>query len=229
MPRWNQYTERMLSKLTTSLKRKRFEFFVRALQLGPKDIILDLGSEDGSYLARFYPYPRNIVLADVSEEPLLRGVARFGLKGYLLLPAHGGLPLGDLTYDAIWCNSVIEHVTLDREELPSVDDGEFRRRADQHQRLFAAEIARVARKYFVQTPYLHFPIEAHAWLPFVQYLRHEHQWFLSRRLRNIWIKQWRSSTLLYDLERFRRHFPDATRVYIERLFGLPKSLIAIRT
>ncbi|MCH8854558.1 MAG: methyltransferase domain-containing protein, partial [Planctomycetes bacterium] len=148
MPQWNKFTERHLSRLTSSLKRKRVEQFVRMLGLGPTDVILDLGSEDGSYLASYYPYPHNIVLADISEERLKRGVAQYGLRDYVLLNADGPIPVRDECFDAIWCNSVIEHVTVDRNELSSVTGRQFRRRADDHQRRFASEIERVARKYF---------------------------------------------------------------------------------
>lgn len=95
MRKWNTYTERYLSRLSRPLKRKRVEQFVRMLGLGPTDVILDLGSEDGSYLAGDYPYPHNIVLADISEERLKRGVAPYGLRDYVLLNADGPIPVWD--------------------------------------------------------------------------------------------------------------------------------------
>ena len=229
MPKWNAYTERQLSRITARLKRKRVEMFVRILGLRPDDIVLDLGSEDGSYLASYYPYPRNIVLADLLEEPMKRGVARHGLKSYVVLEQDEPIPAGDREFDAVWCNSVIEHVTIDRAELASVSSGAFRHRADQRQRLFAQEISRVGKRYFVQTPYLHFPLEAHAWLPGVQYLPQSMHWRLSRWLKKVWVKQWGPDYHLYDFRRFRAHFPDATFFHIERFLGLPKSLLAIRT
>ncbi len=192
--------------------------------------MLDLGSEDGSYLASYYPYPSNITIADINAEPMRRGVERYGLKGFVLLPPDGPLPLDTDGFDAVWCNSVLEHVTLERAMLATVSDREFRVRAEEHQRHFAREIARVGRNYFVQTPYLHFPIEAHSWLPCVQYLSHERQWRLSRGwLRSLWVKQWRADFYLYNKRRLRSHFPDATAIHVERFLGVPKSLIAIRS
>jgi len=230
MPKWNALTERWLSKLTNRIKRKRVDLFVRSLGLGPGDAVLDLGSEDGSYLSAYYPYPENITIADIAEEPMKRGVERFGLKGYILIPTDGPLPIETGQFDAVWCNSVIEHVTLGRAELPTVSHEAFRSRADEHQRAFAREIARVARQYFVQTPCLHFPIESHSWLPFVQYLRHERQWRLSNGvMKSLWVKQWRADFYLYAASRFRDHFPDATGFHVERFCGLPKSQIAIRS
>ncbi len=228
MARWNAYTEHWLSEITRSLKRKRVERFVNTLQLGPHDRILDLGSEDGSYLAAFYPYPHNIVLADVNEEPMRRGVKRYGLKGYVVIPEEGQLPIATKEFDAVWCNSVIEHVTIKRRELANVTNSEFEQRADKHQRQFASEIARVAKKYFVQTPYLHFPVESHSWLPFVQYLPQKQRYRLSKLLKSVWVKQWTADFHLFNEERFRSHFPDATEIGYEMIPGMRKALIAIR-
>lgn len=227
-PPWNTWTEARLGAITQRLKRRRVDMFVRACRLGPQDTVLDLGSEDGSYLAAFYPYPQNVVLADIREAPMRAGVARHGLRGYALITPDGPLPFADGAFDAVWCNSVIEHVTLPREDLGTASDRTFRLRADEHQRAFAAEIARVGRRYFVQTPYKHFPIEAHSWLPMTQYLPQPARWTCSRLLKRLWVKQWTADFLLYDVRRFREHFPDATRVEIERVAGLPKSLIAVR-
>ena len=190
MPKWNALTERHLSRLTRRLKRRRVELFVRALNLGSDDLILDLGSEDGSYLGTYYPYPGNIVLADILEGPMKAGVERYGLKDYIVVPEDGPIPASNREYDAVWCNSVVEHVTVRRSELPFLTTAEFRERADQHQRRFAREIARVGRRYFVQTPYLHFPIESHSWIPCVQYLPHQQHVLVSRVLKTIWVKQW---------------------------------------
>lgn len=228
MPRWNALTERYLGRISERLKRKRVELFVRELSLGPHDSVLDLGSEDGSYLAKYYPYPQNIVLGDVREGPMQRGVDAFGLKGYVVLPENGAIPVGDREFDAVWCNSVIEHVTVSRDELASTGESDFRVKAEAHQREFARELRRVAKQYLVQTPNIHFLVEAHSWLPGVQYLRQERRVWLSSALKKIWLKQWTADWYLYDLERFRRHFPDATRFHVERAFGFAKSFIAIR-
>lgn len=229
MPQWNTCTESILSRVTSCFRRQRVELFVKTLRLGPQDTVLDLGSEDGSYLATYYPYPKNIVLADVEEAPMKEGVRRYGLRGYVLLPQDGRIPIVDGAFDAVWCNSVIEHVTLDRDALASVSHEEFCRRSDAHQKRFAVEVARVARQYFVQTPCVHFPLESHSWLPFVQYLGQERRWWLSRRLKKVWLKQWRADFHLYTRERLREHFPQMTSLYVERMLGVPKSLIAVRS
>jgi SAM-dependent methyltransferase len=60
------------------------------------------------------------------------------------------LPFADDEFDLAFSNSVIEHV----------DDREA----------FAAEVMRVARGWWVQTPAFSFPVEPHALLPFAHWL-----------------------------------------------------------
>jgi SAM-dependent methyltransferase len=62
------------------------------------------------------------------------------------------LPFADGEFDLAYCNSVIEHI--DRARRPA----------------FAAELRRVARGWYVQTPARSFPIEPHSLLPGAQWL-----------------------------------------------------------
>jgi len=62
------------------------------------------------------------------------------------------LPFDDDAFDLAYSSSVVEHIPPDR-------------RAP-----FAAEIKRVARGYYVQTPAWEFPIEPHSLLPFAHLL-----------------------------------------------------------
>lgn len=66
-------------------------------------------------------------------------------------PAEG-LPFADGEFDLAYCNSVIEHVPPERRAA------------------FAAELRRVARGWYVQTPAWSFPIEPHALLPGAHWL-----------------------------------------------------------
>src|SRR5207253_2037312 len=67
--------------------------------------------------------------------------------------AGGRFPYDDRSFDVVHSNSVIEHV------------GNFNAQCQ-----FAAEIRRVGARYWVQVPYLFFPYEPHAHLPFFQFL-----------------------------------------------------------
>ena len=66
--------------------------------------------------------------------------------------ASAGLPFADGEFELVHCSSVIEHVPPARRAA------------------FAAEIRRVGRGWFVQTPAWSFPIEPHALLPFAHWL-----------------------------------------------------------
>lgn len=223
MPRWNEPTERLVWRITAHLRKRRNELFLHSLSPGPHHTILDLGSEDGSQLASFYPYPQNVTIADTNEAPLRHGVTRFGLAGYILIDPDGQLPLPDHSFDFVYCNSVIEHVTT----TVNSDQRTFVDVAVEHQRRFANEIRRVGLGYFVQTPNLHFPIESHSLLPFVGYLSAHRNAQLARMLKRYWIKQWSGGTHLLTLKDMASYFPDAEMVP-ERFCGLVKSWMAVR-
>jgi len=119
-------------------------------------------------------------------------------------------------FDVAFSNSVIEHV------------GPFQRQA-----AMAGEVRRVGKRCWVQTPYKHFPVEAHFVFPGFQYLPLRLReavarvWPFSyakmlgldpvRDARNIW---------LLDRRQMKTLFPDAD-ILVEWFVGLPKSLIAV--
>ena len=226
--KWNDWTEKKLSDIFLHLKKRRVDLFIEKLDLGPNDQILDLGSEDGSYLSKFYPYPQNITIADINEEPMRKGVEKFGLKGYRVITPEGPLPINDGEFDAVWCNSVIEHVTIDRSKLQNVSNSEFDDAANAHQLFFAREISRIATKYLVQTPNIHFPIESHSWLPFISYIPHRLRYWIGQNTKKLWIKQWTADFHLYNRNRLKEHFPDSTDLIVERFAGIAKSFIIIK-
>jgi len=126
---------------------------------------------------------------------------------------------GEESFDIAHSNSVIEHV------------GDWHR-----MEAFASEIRRVGRSYFVQTPDFWFPLEPHFMAPFFHWLpRTTRVWlfmhvdvgFWSRRSSAEEACQVVDSIRLLDRRSFRALFSDAD-VLTERLFGMPKSLIAVR-
>ena len=228
MAAWNRITGKFLCRQLRRVRRRRAELFLRLFQPLPDDTVLDLGSEDGSEIASFYPYLEKVVIADVNEGPLHRGMKAYGFGGYVLLHPDEALPLDTASFDIVWCSSVIEHVTgIDSSVLPPWDAARYCQRAEQRQREFAEEIRRVGRGYWVQTPNRRFPIEAHSMLPGLQLLSPYAQYQASRALKHIWIKRWNQDFHLLDRDRLARFFPEA-RILGERFCGLVKSWTAVK-
>jgi hypothetical protein len=122
-------------------------------------------------------------------------------------------------FDVVHSNSVLEHVGRWRDIKATV-----------------AEIRRLAPRYFVQTPYYWFPLEPHFRVPFFNWL--PEPWRLSIVMARGCGAFPRAQTVddavrfiedsnLLDMKRFRVLFPDA-EIRRERVWGLTKSLIAIR-
>ncbi|MFC7547853.1 class I SAM-dependent methyltransferase [Plantactinospora sp. GCM10030261] len=122
-------------------------------------------------------------------------------------------------YDLVFSNSVLEHV-----------GGHERRRR------MAETVRELAPRYWVQTPYRYFPVEPHWVAPGMQFLpvparvTVARKWPLAYTPGKSWelaMKQVLTTELIGRAE-LRYLFPDAT-IRAERLLGLTKSLIAVRT
>lgn len=181
------------------------------LNLSNEDSIIDVGGYPGNWnLINKTP---NVLLLNLENENWEDG--RFKkVKG-----DGTNLPYSDNLFDIAYSNSVIEHVgSLEK------------------QKKFAMEFRRVASRYYIQTPYRHFPLEVHLLAPFVQYLPAAlakktlrwitpHGWIT--RADQSWINDFVDQTRLLNKRDMRDLFPDAEHLE-ERMFGLTKSLIAIR-
>jgi len=114
------------------------------------------------------------------------------------------LPFADGEFELAYCSSVIEHV------------------APPDRARFAAEVVRVARSVFVQTPAWSFPVEPHALLPFAHWLPVD----LRRRYWRLGASgDWEDIPLLRRAE-LATLFP-GTEVKAERFGPLAKSWVAI--
>ena len=177
-------------------RRKRFRAYHAALGPTATDRILDIGC-GSSGLAGFEP-AADVTGLDADEQPDYPG-RRFVRGDATRLPFETG------EFDIAYSNSLVEH--LAPEDRPA----------------FATEVRRVARRYWIQTPNRHFPVEPHVLLPAYHWLPQAAQ----RRL-------WRFGRLegdyepihLLDEDELRELFPDAT-ILRERFGGLTKSLIAV--
>ena len=131
------------------------------------------------------------------------------------LPEHA-----DDSFELVHSNSVVEHVG----DWPRME-------------AFAAEVRRLAPRYYVQTPYFWFPIEPHFSSPFFHWrseqararalLRRRHGFAERARDMGQAMRDVQHARLL-DKQQFRFLFPDARHID-EKAAGLTKSLIAIRS
>ncbi|MGW0431123.1 class I SAM-dependent methyltransferase [Micromonospora sp. NPDC003197] len=175
--------------------------------------IIDLGGRVETW-ARATVRPKHVHV--VNLEPVPTEVPEWAEVDHgdaCALPAH----ITNRRYDLVFSNSVLEHV------------GGHERRLR-----FAESVHRLADAHWVQTPYRYFPIEPHWIAPGMQ--------FLPVRVRTTLARRWplahtpaRSHegalkqvlwTELVDKTQMRHYFPES-RIRVERLAGLPKSLIAI--
>jgi SAM-dependent methyltransferase len=194
------------SPTVRSWRERRYRRFLELCRIEPGDRILDVGSGYGDALECFNRV-NPIVALDLQ-----------GYESEWLEQPNVEVRQGDgteLDYDegefaAVFSNSVIEHVPKDLQPA------------------FAAEIRRVGVRYFVQTPNRYFAIEPHYQFPFFQFLPLRLQRSLNRRFTLGWQKkgEWEEITLL-SARQLKRLFPDA-EIHRERVFGLTKSLMAVR-
>lgn len=215
----------VIEKVMPHFKAKRWQLFMKWHTPRIGETILDLGGGDGGSLARFYPYPENIILADIDGDLINAGVNKYGLKSSLLLDESGDIHLESKSIDIVFCNSAIEHATIDKKYIWELRDGrKFKELALIRQAKMAHEIMRVGKKYWVQTPYRHFLFETHTWLPATQYLP---RIFLIKTIKffnRFWIKKTSPDFYLLSMTEARALFPDAEIIF-EKVCGIPKSLI----
>ena len=224
--------QRAFTAFSSHARKKRAHLFLEKMPLDARTTILDLGSEKGHAINRLLAdtpiRAGNIFIADISASNVAQGKALFGYNP-IILSENAQLPFPDGHFGVVFCSSVIEHVTVPKADVWSIESSrDFRKQAKVSQSRFATEIRRVAKSYFVQTPYRHFPIESHTWLPCVNWLPRSWLLKLLRITNRYWVKRTQPDFYLLNRREFCQLFPDA-EIYVERFLGFPKSLIAIRT
>lgn len=190
---------------------RRFDIFRRRLGVTRADRILDVGGYPSAWAASGFEGCVTCVNLDAQE----------GTRGRFTCVKGDGrrLPFPDGAFDIVYSNSVIEHVGS-RED----------------QRRFAAEVRRVGRRVWVQTPNRRFPVEPHLVAPFVHFLPRRLQYILAR-----WATPWgwenrpsaaQARAFVDDIRlltfvEMQELFPDCT-ILRERFLGMTKSFIAVR-
>jgi SAM-dependent methyltransferase len=133
----------LVSPYAARARRRRHERFFAQTRLPAGGRILDVGC--GQLGLRALEPALDITGLDIAECPAYPGP-------FLRADAAEGLPFADGSFDLVYCSSVIEHVPRARRAA------------------FAAELRRVGRGWFVQTPAWSFPLEPHALLPLAHWL-----------------------------------------------------------
>ena len=202
-----------LTRVMRRSRKRRMERCAATFSITPATRVLDVGGTPANW--QLLDSPPRVTLANMPR-------ARAPLPpGFECVFADGcRLPFADQSFDLVFSNSVIEHV------------GERVRQAS-----FAAEIRRVGRRYWVQTPNRWFPIEPHLLTPLVHFLPRAMQSALVRRWtvwsalekptedrRAFYIEHYLRDIRLLGPSAFRKLFPGG-RLLRERWMGLTKSLV----
>jgi 2-polyprenyl-3-methyl-5-hydroxy-6-metoxy-1,4-benzoquinol methylase len=203
----------ILPYVSNFARRGRMELLTRTMDLQPGTRVLDLGGSPGIW--QHVLVPLNITLLNLPG-----GIPAFEFDpnnasahtfNYVEGDACDVHQFPDRSFDLVFSNSVIEHVG------PS-----------NKQEQFAREVMRLGKSYWVQTPSIWFPIEAHTGLPFYWFFPERFRSFLlerSRRRLPAWWTEFIAGTRVLSRSRMVTLFPKA-RIRTEYFLGLPKSYTA---
>jgi len=221
----------LIQKQSDKWALKRFNLFLDLLKPAENSTILDLGGYNGKFFYKFQDMIKHIdlkiIIADIDKQALNIAKAR-GFET-LLLDETGIINLPDKSVDIVFCNSVIEHVTLPKENIwGCFDDKIFKEKSEIRQKSFADEIKRVGKKYFVQTPHVDFIIDSHTWLPFMAKLSRRNLIKSLKFSNKFWVKKPSPDWNLLNEKQMNLFFPEANEIMINRVLGLKKEIIAYK-
>jgi ubiquinone/menaquinone biosynthesis C-methylase UbiE len=186
------------------------DHFMKTMGLKGGERVIDLGGVAGFWKA--CPVPLDITIVNLPGSGLERNVDPRHTIRLIEADACNLHFVADNEFDLAFSNSVIEHVG-----------------PPEKQAALAREVRRVAPSYWVQTPSIWFPIEAHTYMPF--------WWFYPKSLKRYIMERWRKripartrmvETTTVILRRdFSEMFPDG-KIWTERFLGITKSYVAYR-
>ncbi len=203
---------------STKLRRRRVAQFIELLPNQGRPIrILDVGGSEGAWINLWDERLEHASITFLNlEETKVSG--RFPMEA-LVGDARDLSRFAAAEFDFCFSNSLLEHV------------GSF-----SDQQLAADEIRRVAKGYFVQTPYRYFPLEPHFQIPFWAQLPAGLRTRLHQRFQLGWMPAQPDLAMarneveqirLLTISEMRRLFPGA-EIRKERIGPLIKSLMAVR-
>jgi hypothetical protein len=188
--------------------------FEKTFAPAPQTKILDVGGT--SYNWRLIDCPSQIVILNLSLPQHIETEP----NNFNFVAGNGmDLKYADLEFDVCYSNSVIEHL------------GSF-----ENQIKFAAEVRRVGKKIWVQTPSRSFFFEPHFLTPFVHFLPKNVQrkllrnftiWGLATRPDKDKVKNFLDEIRLLSYAEMKTLFPDC-EIRKEKFLFLTKAFIAIR-
>jgi hypothetical protein len=226
-------TTRAYRHLSKTWKRKRFITFVECISPAPGSFVIDLGGSRGAFFKNnadlVSEYELNAVIADIDTNAL-REAEQSGFET-IHISERGFMDFEDNEFDVVFCNSVIEHVTIRKADIWGAVDDSFASESYKVQKDFASSIERISRKFFVQTPHVSFPVESHTWLPSF-YIYTDNRGLNVRRMKKTnawWIKKSTPDFHLLSERQMRELFPSATEITIGKFLGFPKEVIAYRS
>ena len=198
----------------TAMRRRRFQFFLDLLDSVPRPLtILDVGGTQDFWERMGFTDEPGVAFTVLNLDPQTVKHPRFQS---VVGDATNLSAFASDSFDVVFSNSVIEHVgNLDS------------------QRRMAREVERVGRRYFLQTPNYHFPIEPHFLFPGFQWLPLEARAWLLNHFDLGWHKrspsreaarQEAASVTLLKKRELLSLFPNAN-LYCEKVFGLTKSFV----
>jgi len=192
---------------SSAARKRRMAEFINRMGIKGGERIIDLGG--APYFWEDCPIPLDITIVNLP-----------GFNAKTTPASHHKLTLRDgdachvdfaedKSYDIAFSNSVIEHV------------GDEAKQAE-----MAAEARRLAPAWWVQTPSIWFPIEAHTNMPL--------WWFYPQPMKDALIRSWRKklpewtqmveTTTVLRLDHLKTLFPNGT-VWVERSLGFTKSYV----
>ena len=207
---------RIIHPITQHFRQRRGRFILEQFPDIARLKICDLGGSQHFWDKLGLDVPRaHITIYNIShsETQGVNDEAGNDLQRIRVLIYDGRtIPQPDGTYDLLVCNSVLEHVPPTQRAA------------------LAAEMRRVAKAVFCQTPALSFPIEPHFLMPFVHWLPRSlgfqlikfSPWRLLSRPDDATIREYWWGTRLLDGKELQALFP-GTRIVGERVLGLTKS------
>ncbi|NNE52118.1 MAG: class I SAM-dependent methyltransferase [Sulfitobacter sp.] len=193
---------------SAAARRRREKIFINRMDIRGGESIIDLGGTVEFW--RDFPVPLKLTIVNLPGSVPSESVASKHEVTLLEGDACDVSFASDMKFDIAFSNSVIEHV------------GDA-----SHRKQMATEVLRLAPSYWVQTPSIWFPIEAHCNMPF--------WWFYPEWLKSRFISSWEKKlpawtemvvgTTVLRKSELHSLFPGCS-IWTEWKLGFPKSYVA---